>query len=258
MQMTKHSNLGILTSDLMEFHLQAIMRAILYTRHLLIGWGLPLALLASFPFSAQLNARDITLGTIPEKMRFDQEFIQVKPSESITLTLVNTCRMQHNWILCQPGKNSTLQVAIAALQLGAEAISKQYAPDSPLVIIATPIVNPNETKSIQFKAPSTPGRYPYVCTLPGHAATMKGILLVGDVAVSTSAAEPPISNPTTGLERAQEKMKIYRPLMDGGPTFAGVIANGEDITPKGIAVRLGESGSAGALFDTELMRYSAA
>ena len=52
-------------------------------------------------------------------------------------------------------------------------------------------------------------------------------------------------------------MKRYRPLMDSGPSLGGVIANGQDITPKGIAVKLGPNGTAGALFDTELLRYSA-
>ena len=130
MLMTKDAILGILSLDLMESHLQTIVRALLPIRPLFIQWRLPLALLAYSLFSARLHARDITLGTIPEKMQFDQESIQVSPKETITLTLVNTCRMQHNWILCQAGENSALQVAIAALQLGAEAISKQYIPDS--------------------------------------------------------------------------------------------------------------------------------
>ena len=242
----------------MESRLQTIVQTILSIQQHLIQSAISLALLASSPFSTPLLARDIILGTIPEKMRFDQESIHVEPNEAITLTFVNTCRMQHNWILCQPGKNSTLQVATATLQLGAEAISKQYVPDSPLVIIATPLVNPNDTATIRFRAPLKPGRYPYVCTLPGHATTMRGILLVGEVGQAILKEESSRSKPTTGFDRAQEKMKIYRPIMDGGPTFAGVITNREDITPKGIAVRLGERRNAGALFDTELMRYSAA
>jgi uncharacterized cupredoxin-like copper-binding protein len=30
-------------------------------------------------------------------------------------------------------------------------------------------VSPRETRAITFNAPSTPGEYPFVCDVPGHA-----------------------------------------------------------------------------------------
>jgi uncharacterized protein len=39
-------------------------------------------------------------------------------------------------------------------------------------------VNPGERFDLLFRAPTTPGRYPYVCTFPGHWRIMQGVLIV--------------------------------------------------------------------------------
>ena len=37
---------------------------------------------------------------------------------------------------------------------------------------------PDETDDILFIAPDRPGRYPYVCTFPGHWPMMNGVMTV--------------------------------------------------------------------------------
>ncbi|NIP98578.1 MAG: hypothetical protein GWO24_36275 [Akkermansiaceae bacterium] len=162
-----------------------------------------------------------------------------------------------------------MKVAQAAWLLGAVAVEREYVPDHPEVLHATPLVSPGESGRVTFTAPAVKADYPFVCTLPGHALTMKGILHVGEPGDSPPPVEARREEiPPTGRERARKKMQRYRRLMDGGPTLAGVISpgkatmvNGEKVplgtTNRGVAARLGERGEAAILFDKELVRVTA-
>ena len=121
----------------------------------------------------------VVITTVPTKMAYDTTVFTVKPGANVMLTLVNPDDMQHNLVLCRPGKEIHLEVGQAALSLGAEAISKEFVPDHPAVLHHTPLVDPHQSATIFFKAPSQPGNYPFVCTLPGHAALMNGVMKVG-------------------------------------------------------------------------------
>ena len=59
-----------------------------------------------------------------------------------------------------------------------DAMKSNYVPDTQNVLASTPLVNPGETFELRFTAPATPGRYPYVCTFPGHWRLMQGTLVV--------------------------------------------------------------------------------
>lgn len=214
------------------------------------------------------DERVIRVGTIPEQMRFDVDWIGVVPGERLTIELVNSCRMQHNLILCKPGPGVTMKVAQEAWKLGEEAVAKQYVPDHPAVLAASPVVDPGKTKRFSFVAPAKKGDYPFVCTLPGHALTMTGILHVGERGAKRPARPIAEKNPDTALGRARQKMKRFQHLMDPGPLFAGVFTVGKarmadeaevklGSTNRGLAVRIGQNQEAAVLFDPELLRVAA-
>ena len=46
------------------------------------------------------------------------------------------------------------------------------------VLVSTRLVDPGQTVTVQFRAPTQPGQYPYVCTFPAHWRVMNGILNV--------------------------------------------------------------------------------
>ena len=58
------------------------------------------------------------------------------------------------------------------------AMAKHYVPASPKVLHATPLVEPTRRAELTFTAPARPGRYPYLCTFPGHWRIMRGVLIV--------------------------------------------------------------------------------
>ena len=58
------------------------------------------------------------------------------------------------------------------------AYARHYIPKSPDVLFYTDIVEPKQEFSISFRVPDAPGRYPYLCTFPGHWMVMNGVLIV--------------------------------------------------------------------------------
>jgi azurin len=61
---------------------------------------------------------------------------------------------------------------------GPDGLAMQYVPPVAQVLFATTLVNPGGSVTVQFRAPSQPGDYPFVCTFPGHWRVMNGILRV--------------------------------------------------------------------------------
>jgi azurin len=47
-----------------------------------------------------------------------------------------------------------------------------------MILAQTKLLGPGESETIDFKAPTQPGEYPFLCTFPGHFAMMKGKLVV--------------------------------------------------------------------------------
>lgn len=79
----------------------------------------------------------------------------------------------HNWVLVRP------DMAHAVDMDGTEAGEENnwLKKDDPRVIAATPLIPKGASVTIEFTAPA-PGDYPYICTTPGHADDMHGILHV--------------------------------------------------------------------------------
>ncbi len=195
-----------------------------YTRHFVRA----AAVLAGIVFTPLLQAAMpvIEIGALHGKLRYDVELFHVKPGSEVKLVLNNTDEMQHNLIICAPGANVTMKVAQKAWALGADALDQQYVPDMPEVLFFTKIVNPGQQDSITFKAPETPGDYPYVCTLPGHAFTMKGIMRVTD--------NPPADKPVKAVADKQggsskfhlhvmDKPVVKRAFVQDGPSRAVLV-----------------------------------
>ena len=113
-------------------------------------------------------------------MRYKVESIFAKPGEKIRIVLDNNDEIQHNLVICAKGKDTWKEVADAALKIGEKALERGWVPESPLVLAATKLVDPAQKDTLDFDVPMEPGIYPYVCTFPGHAQLMRGVLVVAD------------------------------------------------------------------------------
>jgi azurin len=119
------------------------------------------------------NAATLKISPKGEQLLFDQSSFTVKAGEKVKLTFNNTSGMQHNWVLTAPGTAD--KVAQESITAGA---AKGWLALSPNVLAHTKLVDPKKSDTVEFVAPTKPGDYPFICSFPGHAMTMKGTLTV--------------------------------------------------------------------------------
>jgi len=128
---------------------------------------------------AAQSARAIEI-TATDAMKFNVTEIRAKRGEKLSVTLVDLgttpkFSMGHNWVLLSPGTDTDRFLITAA-----EAVTTEYVPakrDS--ILAATKLLGPNERDTVTFLVPNAPGRYPFLCSFPGHYQVgMRGVLIV--------------------------------------------------------------------------------
>jgi plastocyanin len=120
----------------------------------------------------------VTIRALEAQMKYDVAAFDAPPGAKIRLRLENRDGMPHNLVVCDAGDDRGFEVAQAAWALGDEGIAKSWIPAHPRVLAATKMIQPRESDEITFTLPETPGTYPYVCTFPGHAQLMNGVIRV--------------------------------------------------------------------------------
>jgi azurin len=130
------------------------------------------------PVAAAAPDAVIRLGVIPGQMKFDQNELTVNAGQLVEIVFTNTDQMQHNVLLGAPGSLEAIGTAADRLSATPDGLAQQYIPDMPQVLASTKLVDPGQTVTLQFRAPTQAGQYPYVCTFPAHWRIMNGVLNV--------------------------------------------------------------------------------
>jgi len=140
--------------------------------------ALPLLLLAS------CGSDYTTVGlTGNDLMQFNTRQFTVPAGGKVKLTMTNVGKMPktamgHNVVVLKLG----IKVNDWAPQLAAKGatIENDHLPESVRgdVIAHTRVLGPGESQTIDFVAPQEKGIYNFVCTFPGHFATMNGVMMV--------------------------------------------------------------------------------
>lgn len=101
------------------------------------------------------------LNVKAQDLAFDQTQLAVPAGAKVTVNLTNTGALEHNWVLVHEAVELTTVTA-------ADAINQA----------ASEILAGGKSTTLTFTAPA-PGRYQFICTVPGHAiAGMVGKLTV--------------------------------------------------------------------------------
>lgn len=124
-----------------------------------------------------LPSRELRIEAVAG-LRFSEEELRARAGERLRLTFANPDSMPHNWVLVETGAADTVAVAAGKLAERTDGFSRHYAHEVPGVLCHTRVVLPGASSTIWFPAPAKPGRYPYLCTIPGHAQVMRGVLVV--------------------------------------------------------------------------------
>jgi len=123
------------------------------------------------------NGRPLEIAAGPN-LTFEPRVLHAKPGEVLALTFVNPDVVPHNWALLKPGKLQSVGDLANKLIADPGAVAKHYIPETSDVIAYTSIVYPRDRFTIYFTAPAEPGRYPFLCSFPGHWMVMNGELIV--------------------------------------------------------------------------------
>jgi glucose/arabinose dehydrogenase/azurin len=117
----------------------------------------------------------ITIGTQPG-LKFDLPTFDIRAGSRLKLVFNNDDDMMHNLLVVEPGAAD--KVGDQAIALGLDGPELNYVPELGEVLFHTALLEPETVEAIYFTVPTTPGEYPYICSFPGHAFTMRGVMRV--------------------------------------------------------------------------------
>jgi plastocyanin len=121
----------------------------------------------------------VALSVVTGENRFSQNVIEARPGQRVTIAFTNADDMIHNVTILKPGSYDAVVKEVLALLPDPTAANRGYVPDSPNVLFSMPPVPARQSAVLEFTAPTEPGEYPFICTLPGHWVTMRGVIKVG-------------------------------------------------------------------------------
>lgn len=127
--------------------------------------------------------RTVTLKPKGNQMKYRQTEFTVAPGETVKLVFDNVATspsMQHNVVVLTSNEESLFQeVGEAGTRAGS---TNDYIPQKESlrdrVLAYTPISKPGEKVEVTFTVPEETGEHGYLCTFPGHWATMQGTMYV--------------------------------------------------------------------------------
>jgi azurin len=125
------------------------------------------------PLEVDLTANDL--------MRYNQTSIEAAPGQELKVVFTNIGStpkeaMAHNWVLLKKGSDP-----LAFSQAAISAKDTDYIPPSlkDEIIALIPLQGPHQSGEVDFKAPTEPGDYPFLCSFPAHYQVgMHGVLTV--------------------------------------------------------------------------------
>jgi putative heme-binding domain-containing protein len=113
-----------------------------------------------------------------KNLSYTTPLLRARAGEAIRLTFTNPDVVPHNWVLVKPGTLARVGDLANRLIAEPDAAVRQYVPRSGDVLAYTDVVEPGTHFTIYFRAPREKGRYPFLCTFPGHWMAMNGVLVV--------------------------------------------------------------------------------
>jgi putative heme-binding domain-containing protein len=157
-----------------------------------------------------LGVRVIRLGTVTDQMLFDKERLAVRAGKLVEIVFENSDLMPHNFVVTQPGALEEIGLLAESSATQPGALERHYVPASSKILISSRLLQPRESQTLDFVAPTKAGIYPYVCTYPGHWRRMYGAMYVVDD-LDLYLADPEVYLASHPLPVSDELLKFNRP-----------------------------------------------
>jgi azurin len=123
------------------------------------------------------DARALTVAA-RSNLTFEPRVLRARAGEPLALTFINPDVVPHNWALTKPDALDRVGELANRFIADPDAVLRHYVPPSDDVLAYSDVTAPKEKTTIYFLAPKESGRYPYLCTFPGHWKIMNGVLVV--------------------------------------------------------------------------------
>lgn len=127
---------------------------------------------------ATVTDKHIYIKTIPAAMEFNVKTFTVKAGKTYEFIFENPDHMLHNIVITKPGKEAAVGALADEMASQPDAMAKHYLPETDLIIFSTPQIPFEGVFREEFTTPTEPGKYPFICTFPGHWRLMKGVMIV--------------------------------------------------------------------------------
>ena len=119
--------------------------------------------------------------TANDSMKFSQTSFEVKAGQDVKVTFTNMGTMPkqamgHNFVLLKKGVDPKAFANAAMVAAATDYVPAELADQ---VIAHTKLLGPKQSDELNFKAPTEPGEYVFLCTFPAHYLTgMHGVIVV--------------------------------------------------------------------------------
>jgi azurin len=158
--------------------MQAFQVSPMRRRLLLSAVFAPVVLLAGKPSrpAAPIRYVELHIETDGDLLEFKQKELSCPSGAHVRLTFRHTGKyvsFEHNWVLILP---KTFDAVTAAAVAAGEKQGWLPRGDK-RILAATPMCGKGQVAMVEFVAPA-PGDYPFICSYPGHAQSMWGVLHV--------------------------------------------------------------------------------
>jgi azurin len=111
-------------------------------------------------------------------LQYAQKELRAKAGEGIALLFENPDIMPHNFVLIATGAEEKVSELSAKMVAEPDGYARHYVPETSDVLCYSRMLDPGQKTTVYFNAPKVPGRYTYLCSFPGHAQLMRGVLVV--------------------------------------------------------------------------------
>jgi plastocyanin len=129
-------------------------------------------------FDSQKDLSVVEISCIPERLMYTKTRFTVKPGQPVKLIFTNPDVTQHNLLIVEPGALEEIGIAGNMMAKDPSGIKKGFIPESNKILHHTKLLEQDTGEVLRFNAPKKPGKYPYLCTFPGHWVIMQGIMIV--------------------------------------------------------------------------------
>lgn len=113
-----------------------------------------------------------TFTLVLRNVRFSVSSFSADPGENLTIVLRNEDPIEHTFTLF-------MDVNLTDVPLGSGQLPEMVQFNQTHGKVVDIFVPAGQTVTANFTAPTTPGRYTFVCMIYGHWITMNGVLQVG-------------------------------------------------------------------------------